>query len=377
MFSGLYWQIEAGDGVVAASRSLWDERLAVPDGTADAEGHLRGVIAGPRGQPLRFASERVTAAGRPDPLRVTLAADDAETRRAVARLDALLVAALGLLAAGLAATVALQVGVGLRPLSRLARALESVRTGDRDRLPEDGPRELAPLVGSLNALLDDAAERLRRARAQAGNLAHALRTPLSLLALEADAVPGEEGERLRRRVAALRAEIDERLARAAIAGPGAVRGERTLLADVANAVADTLRRLYPDRPIAVEVPERLAFRGDREDLVEIAGNLAENACKWARSEVRIHAEACAGDTLLLRVDDDGPGMDEDAAARAAVRGVRLDERAPGAGLGLSIVSDIASAYGGSLRLSPSPRGGLRAEVTLPAAAPCDDSRMAD
>lgn len=376
VFSGLYWQIESDGGVVAASRSLWDERLTLPEGPTDAQGHRRGLVIGPRAQALRFASEGLTLPDQPAPLRIVIAADDAETRRAVAHLDALLIGALGLLAAGLAAAVALQVAVGLRPLTRLARALESVRGGERDRLPEDGPEELAPLVASLNALLDEEAERVRRARAQAGNLAHALRTPLSLLALDADAIAGDEGERLRRRVDALRSEIDQRLARAAIAGPGAVRSERTPVAPVARDVAGTLRRLYADRTVEVDVPEGLVFRGDHDDLLEIAGNLAENACKWARRQVEIRASAAPGERLVLVVDDDGPGMDEEDAARATARGVRLDERSPGAGLGLAIVSDIARAHGGSLRLSASALGGLRAEVTLPGAPPGNDSRMA-
>lgn len=385
VFSGLYWQIEAEGRVVAASRSLWDARLALPDESERARAErsdtggasvLRGWVEGPRHQRLRVVAERIVlpSPALPDSgaaLRAAIAADGEETRRAIARFDVLLATALGLLAAGLAAAVVVQVRFGLRPLSRLASALDTVRSGEQQRLPDDGPRELAPLVGSLNALLDDESERLRRARAQAGNLAHALRTPLSLLALDADAVPGEAGEALRRRLADVRAEIEQRMARAAIAGPLAVRGARTALAEVAEGIAGTLRRLYPERTIEIEIPEGLAFRGDREDLVEVLGNLLENACKWARQRVRITAEggadAAAADRLLLRVDDDGPGMGVEAAARAAGRGVRLDERAPGAGLGLSIVSDIAAAHGGSLRLATSPLGGLRAEVVLPAA----------
>lgn len=372
VFSGLYWQIEEGGRVVAASRSLWDARLSLPEESTPnsvgpvSGGTLRASVEGPRRQRLRVVTELVTLPDRELPLRVAIAADDEEGRRAVARLDALLATSLGLLAAGLGAALVAQVRFGLRPLSRLARALEAVRSGERERLPEDGPHELAPLVGSLNALLDDESERLRRARAQAGNLAHALRTPLSLLALEADAIPGEAGDALRRRLSVVRAEIEQRMARAAIAGPLAVRGARTQLAEAAGAIADTLRRLFPERTIEVEIPEGLAFRGDREDLIEIVGNLAENACKWARRCVRITAEEAEEGSLVLRVDDDGPGLGAEATTRAVERGVRLDERTPGAGLGLSIVSEIATAHGGSMRLAASPLGGLRAEVLLPA-----------
>ena len=413
IFSGLYWQIESADRVVAASRSLWDARLALPaeaersvadrarsdDASAanrgasdtapgDGAGESRGWIEGPRRQRLRFVAERVVLqepapSGGEISIRVAIAADDEETRRAIARLDGLLALSLGALAAGLVAAVVLQVRFGLAPVSRLARALDAVRAGDRERLPETGPRELAPLVTSMNALLDDESERLRRARAQAGNLAHALRTPLSLLALDAEAVPGEPGEALRRRLTDVRAEIEQRMARAAIAGPLAVRGARTPVAEVANAVAGTLRRLFPERTIEVDVGAGLAFRGDREDLVEMLGNLGENACKWARNRVRISAESAASQAedraretrLVLRVDDDGPGMADADAARAGERGVRLDERTPGAGLGLSIVTDIAAAHGGSLRLARSPLGGLRADLTLPAAGAGRESHI--
>lgn len=397
VFSGVYWQIESEDRIVAASRSLWDERLDLPidpgsgtpaHATETATATIHGSVEGPRRQRLRFVAERIVLQNLPPgsgdtALRVAVAADDDETRSAIARLDALLAVALGALAAGLAAAVVLQVRFGLAPLARLSRALDAVRAGERERLPEAGPRELAPLVASLNALLDDESERLRRARTQAGNLAHALRTPLALLALDAETVPGEPGEAIRRRLADVRTEIEQRMARAAIAGPLVVRGARTPLAEAASAVAVTLRRLFPDRTIDVDVPAHLAFRGDRDDLVEMLGNLGENACKWARARVRISAEPFADEPergarddarLVLRVDDDGPGMDDSAASHAAERGVRLDERAPGAGLGLSIVSDIASAHGGRLHLARSPLGGLRAEVSLPAAGSPPRSR---
>ncbi len=396
IFSGLYWQIESQNRVVAASRSLWDARLALPAGP-DLEAAERvasggvaaartsgshGWIDGPRRQRLRFVAERVVlqepapSAGETS-LRVAIAADDEETQRAIAKLDRLLALSLGGLAAGLAAAVALQVRFGLAPVGRLVRALDAVRAGDRERLPETGPRELAPLIASMNALLDDESERLRRARAQAGNLAHALRTPLSLLALDAAAIRGAEGDVLRCRLEEVRREIEQRMARAAIAGPLAVRGMRTPLAEVARAVAGTLSRLFPQHTIEVDVGSDLAFRGDREDLVEMLGNLGENACKWAHHRVRISAGPADPEAesrtrtarLVLRVDDDGPGLAEEDAARAGERGVRLDERTPGAGLGLAIVTDIAVAHGGSLRLIRSPLGGLRAELTIPAAGP--------
>jgi signal transduction histidine kinase len=253
--------------------------------------------------------------------------------------------------------------LALRPLRRLVDELDELRAGARQRLGPDAPRELAPLAESLNRLLAEDEARVASARAQAADLAHALKTPLTLVLAEATELGGERGERIARHADAMRRHIERRLARTELL---AVVGLRTPLAEVARSIAATLARLHPDRAIQIDAGPELAFRGAREDLEEILGNLLENACKWARRAVRAAAHA-EGRELVLRVEDDGPGLDPRDCDAVLARGVRLDERAPGSGLGLAIVQDLVRLHGGSLRLDRSDLGGLRVEARLPAA----------
>lgn len=362
-FSGWYWQVsEPGGAPLAASRSLFDQTL--PPGSADVAG--ASWTTGPRGARLRAVSRRVSLPRRDAPVVVTLAADDAEPAAERARFDRWLVACLGALAAGLGVGVALQVRLGLRPLRALDRDLAAVRHGEALRLPDAEVEELAPLVASWNALLARDAEVVRRARTHVGNLAHALKTPLSLLRAEAAGLEGEPVDAIRRHLAELEQRVEHHLARAAAAGPGPRPGHGTPAGDALAALAATLRRLFPERLVTLDVAPGLVFPGEREDFEEIAGNLLENACKWATREVRVGARRGAGGALELVVEDDGPGRSDAELELARARGTRLDERVPGSGLGLAIVEDLVALHGGELTLGRSGLGGLRAMVRLPA-----------
>jgi signal transduction histidine kinase len=283
----------------------------------------------------------------------------------------LLAAALGVLAAGLLAAAALQVSAGLRPFRALRAALAAVRAGRRGRVDGRYPQELQPLVDELNALLGQQDAVIERARTQAGNLAHGLKTPLALVANEADELArlGQEepSERLRGAVDSMGRLVDVHLARARMAAAPNRLGLRTPVAPVAERVVRTLRRLHAERALALEldVAPGLAFAGDAEDLSELLGNLVDNGCKWGRSRVRVAAHQ-EGRSLRVEVADDGPGLDSEHAASALSRGGRLDEKVPGDGLGLSIVRELAELYGGAVRLERAPLGGLRAVVELPA-----------
>jgi signal transduction histidine kinase len=257
--------------------------------------------------------------------------------------------------------------VALRPLRRLAGEIAALREGERARVGDDAPRELEPLVDSLNVLLAHDAELVQRARTQAADLAHALKTPLSLVLAEAGELADERGRRIARHADTMRRHIEFRLS-TAVARPAVAR-ERTAFRPVVDAIAETLRRLHPHVAIERDVPAGATFSGAREDLEEIVGNLLENACKWARTRARVGLRATAERRVGLVIEDDGPGLDESARSSVLARGVRLDESAPGAGLGLAIVADVVAAYGGSLRLDASALGGLRAEVELPGATP--------
>jgi signal transduction histidine kinase len=225
----------------------------------------------------------------------------------------------------------------------------------------DAPRELAPLVDSLNALLVHDAELVRSARTQAADLAHALKTPLSLVLAEAEELGDERGKRIARHADTMRRHIEFRLT--AAAPRPAVARERTPLRPTVEAMVETLARLHPQIQVESRVESEPVFRGPREDLEEIVGNLLENACKWARTRARVSAAVAAGH-LVLAFEDDGAGLDEPACRAVLARGVRLDEAAPGSGLGLAIVRDLVALYGGKLELGRSALGGLRAAVQL-------------
>jgi signal transduction histidine kinase len=361
VFSGWYWQVADARGeVLATSRSLWDAMLHVPEEANDPAGGAMRVV-GPRDQPLRALSRTLTLPRRDAPLRVTLAGDEAELRGAIDRFDVLLVAALGILGAGILLLVGVQLRVLLRPLHGIAAELEDVRDGRRQGVGRGAPRELAALVDSLNALLAHDDELVRAARAQAADLAHALKTPLSLVLAEAGELGDARGERIARQADVMRRHIEFRLA--TTSPRPAVARERTPVRPVADAITETLARLHPHVAVERRVDDEPVFRGAREDLEEIVGNLLENACKWAGKRALLSA-AVRDDGLVLCFEDDGPGLDEAETEAVLARGVRLDERAPGSGLGLAIVRDLVALYGGELELGRSALGGLRVTVRM-------------
>jgi signal transduction histidine kinase len=252
-------------------------------------------------------------------------------------------------------------------LRRAREALARIRSGAARRLEGKFPAEIAPLAAELNSLIEHSAEVVGRARTHVSNLAHYLKTPLTVLASEAEADPGVLAEAVKRQVDIMRRQVDHYLVRARAAGALDVLGNRTLVAPVLDDLARVLDRVHAERGIAIAVdcPASLAFRGDRQDLEEMAGNLMDNACKWASSRVAVKALG-EGARLVLTVEDDGPGLAPTDLGRVLQRGQRLDESVPGSGLGLSIVRDISKLYGGGLELGQSPLGGLSAVLDLPA-----------
>jgi signal transduction histidine kinase len=369
-YSGWYWQISAPDGeILGTSRSLWDATLEIPDAAKDRATEPDAPafeLDGPRGGSLRALLRSATLPRGSVPFQIVLAGDAAELRREVDRFDALLLAALGALGAGILLLVAIQMRLALRPLHRLAAEIADVRAGTRDVVGPDSPQELAPLVDSLNELLAHDAQLVRRARSQAADLAHALKTPLSLVLVEAGELGDERGARIARHAETMRRHVDFRLA-TGVPRPALAR-ERTPIRPVLLALRETLARLYPDLAVECFVEEGLVFSGAREDLEEIVGNLLENGCKWARHRVLATARLDVG-RLVLDFEDDGPGLDAQARTAVLDRGVRLDEKAPGSGLGLAIVSDLVERYDGELILDRSPLGGLRVSTRFAAAKP--------
>jgi signal transduction histidine kinase len=261
---------------------------------------------------------------------------------------------------------------GLAPLTELRERLAAVHAGRDRRVDGRYPSEVQPLVDDLNALLAHREATVQRAIAKAGDLAHGLKTPLAVLAHEADraraAGHGDLADTLAGQVERMRRQIDYHLAQARAAASGATPGARCHVRESADALARTLEHLHAARGlvIQVDVDPGHAVRVQREDLDEMLGNLLDNACKWTRTRVSLSSSA-AGATMVLTVDDDGPGVPAAERARVLQRGVRADEAAAGSGLGLAIVRDLAELYGGSISLDDAPGGGLRARLTLPGA----------
>jgi signal transduction histidine kinase len=265
---------------------------------------------------------------------------------------------------------ALVVRRGLSPFRIMRQRLADVRAGRSARLDGEYPTEVEPLVGDLNALLDERDARVKRAVARAGDLAHGLKTPLAVLAQEIERADAggqhEVAESMRQQVTRMQRQIVSHLAQARVTAAGAATQARANVADAACALTRTMERLHASRALTIEaaVPSDETVRVAFEDLEEMLGNLLDNACKWGRSRVRISSDAAAADRLVINVDDDGPGLDSSLHEEVLRRGVRADEATPGSGLGLSIVRDLADAYDGSISLTRSPLGGLRAQLTL-------------
>ncbi|SIQ31133.1 Signal transduction histidine kinase [Aromatoleum tolulyticum] len=372
--SGLYWQVdrEGGDAArgVLRSRSLWDVTLAVPaDGPRDGEVHVHR-IDGPDRERLVMMErivqpEEVVA----QPLRLIVAADERGMTSPVREFVGLLVIALGVLAAGVIAAVLLQVSVGLAPLKRLREQLAEVRDGRSRRLEGAFPNEVRPLVDELNAVLQHDAEVVERARTQAGNLAHAIKTPLAVLGNAALREEGPLARLVAEQVATAQRQVDYHLARARAAAATQVPGLRSALRPAVEGLVRVMRRVHAERNLhfAIEaIPDDAAFRGEEQDLQEMLGNLIDNACKWARREVGVSVAVREGEVAIV-IDDDGPGLPADAREAMFARGARADEEMPGSGLGLGIVRDLAQLYGGRIELGQAPAGGLRAALFLPAA----------
>lgn len=373
-YSGLYWQVQAADGsIVLRSRSLWDRALNLPDDTLLNGDLHRHRLTGPRDKRLRVYERSVTLPGRDGRLRLAVGERAAALNRAVAEFRRPLIVSLAVLGAGLILAAGLQVLGGLRPLTRLRWALNDVRAGRASRVAGTYPPEIAPVVNDLNAVLDANAQIVARARTQAGNLAHGLKTPLAVLSNEAqaldDAGRNDDARRLREQLRLMQRHVDYHLARARAAASTRVPGTRTAVAERVDKLSRTMRTVHGARGIAVanEVTGEPAVQVEQQDLDEMLGNLMDNACKHARASVRVRTVPTDHGWLTIRVEDDGPGLPPEQRTAVFDRGKRLDEAGNGAGLGLTIVGELAELYGGTVALTDSPMGGLRADLNLPAA----------
>src|SRR5271156_3965933 len=375
--SGWYWQVTRLDTKkpeLHSSRSLWDSNLPrLPeDKSAAGTDYRQGYAQGPEDQTLRMV-ERNIDLGNDGRYLIAVAGDAAEIDDETNSFDR----AIGITFA------ALQVRFGLAPLKRISESLAQIRSGGAERLQGEFPVEIAPLARETNALIEANREIVERARTHVGNLAHALKTPLSVIVNEAAARGNDPlAHKVLEQTDIMRDQVARQLERARLAARSTVIGTLIDVPPVVTALARSMEKLHRERDIAidVDVPAHARFRGEQQDLEEMIGNLVDNACKWAQSRVSIEvvADRPASDggkneasengeksRVRIIVDDDGPGLSPAEREQVALRGARLDETKPGSGLGLSIVVELADLYGGVLTLGTAPIGGLRTELALP------------
>lgn len=374
-FSGLYWQIndESAD-IRVRSRSLWDYVLPMP-----ADDLTPGVVhshrlPGPDGGMLTV-QERIIIYGRPEGerlVRIAVALDRRDIEKARVEFAGEVAPALLLLTVVLAIAAWAQVSIGLRPLEGIRRGVNAIRSKRQQRLRGNFPDEVMPLVQEVNELLDEQDRSMERARARAGDLAHGLKTPLTVLTADARKLreQGEAGfaDEIEDLARFMQRHIDRELARTRIAYESGRRRRQANLAEVVGGLVATLRRTPRGEALdwTLAIPGDLVVGIDPGDLTEAVGNLLENAAKWARSSVRVIADRDGG-AVVLQIRDDGEGILEKQISALGQRGTRLDEQVPGTGLGLAIVKDILDAYEGDLELCNEPAGGLKVTVRLRAA----------
>jgi signal transduction histidine kinase len=375
--SGWYWQVRnetGGPSSVVSSLSLFGGRLPRLEslGVPAHDGFAReGYVIGPDERRLRLVERALEL---PDGSRylVQIAGNTDEIEQTVQAFRVALWTSFALLACVLGVTTVFQVRFGLLPLKRLSTEIGAIRRGTSHHIDGRFPDDIAPVADELNLLIEANRDILERARTQVGNLAHALKTPLSVLINEAHAEKTPLADKVLEQAGIMRDQVNWHLDRARAAARAGAIG---VVSDVEPAVAAlerTFQKIYSDKGLTIllSLTPELKFRGERQDLEEMLGNLVDNACKWARSEVVIAAspeEASDGRPLLrFAISDDGPGLPVENRADVMKRGQRLDESVPGTGLGLSIVADLASLYGGSLELETGEKGGLLAVLRLPA-----------
>lgn len=375
--SGRYWQIDRTDQAgVLRSRSLWDEVLTLPD-DALAPGVVHAHrLPGPDGQSLLVRERRIRVEADPAPveLRLILAQDRAELIRARAEFAADMRPYLGLIALLLTLATLIQIHTGLAPLEALRREIGAIRDGRAARLRAQAPDEVRPLIAELNALLEAREGAVERARAWTADLAHGLKTPLNVLVADAErlrqAGHSTLAEELDQLALTIRRRVERELIRARVRSGHPPHAARTEVVENLERLLRTLGRTPAGERIdwRIEAPDRVSVALMAGDLLELLGNLLENAAKWAGERVDIQVSRSADGQIEIRIADDGPGVAPAHWPRLGERGLRLDERQAGTGLGLAIVRDVVEAYGGALGFGRAEAGGLLVWVRLPGTA---------
>jgi len=365
--SGWYWEVLHADVSLRKSDSLGDHNLDLSGLKLD-ESHYVQTVYGPGQQELRAQAVHVSYPHEPGSLTVVATAPIMEISDDVSDFYAHIMTSFLVLGIGLSIAVVVQVLVALKPLKAITSAIGDIRSGKSERLPREFPSDVQPLVDELNFLLDHNETLLKRARNQLGDLAHSVKNPLTVIRNEARNMANKQGQLILDQSHVMSNNIDHYLSRAMIYGKQDAIGYRTSVKSILDDLSFAVKLIHKDRNIEVHLLclDDKWFRGEAQDLEEMAGNLIDNACKWAKSQVTVN---CRSDhnRLTLIIEDDGPGIAEEEMETITRRGRKLDETSSGHGHGLGIVEDIAELYGGALTLGRSEMGGLKAELDLPAA----------
>lgn len=356
-YSGLYWSAKT-EKELLRSRSLWDKKITTDKKDKD--------YLGARNEKLIYIKTTLYYPDYDGPIDVIIGIDEQPIEDTVGSLMGQLWIILALLYLGVLAVIFLQVQWSLSPLTKMHKELSQLRAGDKTRLDQDYPKEVAPVVSDLNALVFHYQELLERARHHAGNLSHALKTPLSVLKNEISSLDKQTQSYLQPPVDQIQSQIDYHLGRARMAGSKNILSVRANPSQRVDAISMAFDKVYAQRGVTLinELDSDIDVAVDKTDLDEMVGNLLENAYKWSDSIIRVHSESKDNDDIEIIVEDDGPGIPDQDIKQAVERGVRLDETTPGTGLGLNIVSEMAHSYRGKLTLSRSSMGGLKAVLSL-------------
>lgn len=364
--SGLYWQISGRNKMPFPSRSLWDRTLRVDFSHTDSEPHFRNSSEF-AGEPLRIV-ERAIVLPDSQTRWIFMVAQSRESLDAqITELRTVLATAFAVLAFGLIIMAALQTFYGLWPLRDVRREIAAMRSGKQRRIQEVLPDEVMPMVNELNALLDHNEKQAEEARRHAGNLAHALKTPLTVIMNSATAQAPDLTETVIREATTMRRQVDHHLARARAVGRRGHSHSRAEVWQSLESVERAVGRLYRHVRLDMAGNKEVAVRVERQDLDEMIGNLVENAAKYGGGSVFVTVED-QGEMVAIIIEDDGRGIPEKDRARIFDRGVRLDSGKPGTGLGMAIVRDVAEIYNGTIELDESEdMGGLLVRLKLPKA----------
>ncbi len=371
--SGWYWEVSALSSPAnrLASTSLVDGRITAPkDLPFDANYQRNWTYTDNRGAQLTAVEARVFLGSGSEIYSFRVTGNRSELSGEVASFTRTMIVLLALFGLGFVIASFVIVTIGLRPVSRASRRLSDIREGRAERLEGRFPSEIQPLIDETNALIESNRSVIERARTQVGNLAHSLKTPLAVLKNEAGGAPAELRKIILDQTGLMQHQVQAYLDRARIAARHATVTSRTDVGPVLERLCRVIGKLNPALTIIPPGPRiSIIFGGEQQDFEEIAGNLLENAARFAREKIKVWAQReMVGDKAMMTlvIEDDGPGMTAEEAKMALGRGMRLDETTPGSGLGLAIVTDIVSEYGGKLTLDRSEMGGLRCMVALPA-----------